>query len=127
VAIVDIDSLKKDNDQHGHLTGDELLKQFAGELRSACRSTDIIGRWGGDEFLLLFDAPLDEAQAQTERLRKWVCGNYELTGKEGSLKLSVSASIGLADHVAGETMKDLLARADAAMYEEKATARSKAA
>jgi diguanylate cyclase (GGDEF)-like protein len=127
VAIVDIDSFKKVNDEHGHLTGDELLKQFAGELRSACRSTDIIGRWGGDEFLLLFDAALDEAQAQTERLRKWVCGNYDLTGKAGSLKLRVSASIGLADHVAGETMKDLLARADAAMYEEKATARSKAA
>lgn len=127
VAIVDIDSFKKVNDAHGHLTGDELLKQFAGELRSACRSTDIIGRWGGDEFILLFDAAMEEAEAQTERLRKWVCGNYDLTGKQGALKLRVNASIGLAAHVAGEAMKDLLARADAAMYEQKATTRTKAA
>jgi diguanylate cyclase (GGDEF)-like protein len=127
VAIVDIDRFKKVNDEHGHLVGDELLKQFAGEMRSACRATDIIGRWGGDEFILLFDLSIAEAEAQTERLRKWVCGNYDLTGKQGALKLRVNASIGLAAHAAGESMQDLLARADAAMYEQKATTRSKAA
>jgi diguanylate cyclase (GGDEF)-like protein len=127
VAIVDIDSFKKVNDEHGHLTGDELLKQFAVELRSACRSTDIIGRWGGDEFILLFDAAIEEAEAQTERLRKWVCGNYTIKEKQGALKLSVNASIGLAAYAAGEAMKDLVARADAAMYEQKATSRTKAA
>jgi diguanylate cyclase (GGDEF)-like protein len=40
------------NDGHGHLIGDELLKQFAAELKSACRATDIIRRWGGDEFII---------------------------------------------------------------------------
>jgi diguanylate cyclase len=127
VAIVDIDGFKKVNDVHGHLTGDELLKQFAGELRSACRSTDVIGRWGGDEFILLFDAGLEDAEAQTERLRKWVCGNYTVTGKHGALKLRVDASIGLAAHAAGEEMNDLLARADAAMYQQKTTTRTKVA
>ena len=127
VAVVDLDGFKKVNDEHGHLTGDELLKQFAGELRSTCRSTDTIGRWGGDEFILLFDGGLEEAEAQTERVRKWVCGNYSVKGKQGTLKLRIGASIGLAAHVAGETMKDLLARADAAMYEQKATTRIKAA
>ena len=127
VAIVDIDGFKKVNDVHGHLTGDELLKQFAGELRSACRSTDVIGRWGGDEFILLFDSPLDEAEAQTERLRKWVCGNYTVKRKQGALKLRIDASIGLAAHVAGEEMNDLLARADAAMYQQKTTTRAKVA
>ena len=127
VAILDLDGFKKVNDEHGHLTGDELLKQFAGELRSACRSTDIIGRWGGDEFILLLDAGFEEAQAQIDRVRKWVCGNYEIRGPEGALKFRVNASIGLAAHTAGETMKDLLARADAAMYEQKASSRIKAA
>jgi len=127
MAILDLDGFKKVNDEHGHLAGDELLKQFAGELRSACRSTDLIGRWGGDEFILLFDAGLEEAQAQIDRVRKWVCGNYEVKGKAGSLKLRVNASIGLAAYTAGETMKDLLARADAAMYEQKASSRTKAA
>lgn len=127
VAIVDIDGFKKVNDAHGHLTGDELLKQFAGELRSACRSTDMIGRWGGDEFILVFDSGLEEAEAQTERLRKWVCGNYDVLGRNGTLKLRVDASIGLAAHEAGEVMNELVGRADAAMYEQKARARTKVA
>jgi diguanylate cyclase (GGDEF)-like protein len=127
VAIVDIDGFKKVNDAHGHLTGDELLKQFAGELRSACRSTDMIGRWGGDEFILLFDSGLEEAEAQTERLRKWACGNYSVPEKTGTLKIRVDASIGLAAHAAGEEMSALVGRADAAMYERKERARIKIA
>jgi diguanylate cyclase (GGDEF)-like protein len=127
VAVIDIDGFKKVNDEHGHLTGDELLKQFGVELRSACRATDVIGRWGGDEFILLYDCGLAEAEAQTVRLRKWICGNYTVQGKLGAIKLSVAASLGLAAHLSGEEMKELLARADAAMYEEKAASRGKAA
>ena len=123
VAMIDIDGFKKVNDNHGHLTGDELLKQFGAELRSACRATDVIGRWGGDEFILIYDCGLAEAEAQTERLRKWICGNYEVKGKSGALKLRVDASIGLAAHVTGEGVKELVARADAAMYEQKAASR----
>ena len=51
VALIDIDGFKKVNDSYGHPTGDELLKQFGVELRSACRATDVIGRWGGDELI----------------------------------------------------------------------------
>jgi diguanylate cyclase (GGDEF)-like protein len=124
LAIVDIDGFKQVNDEHGHLTGDELLKQFAGELVAACRSTDAIGRWGGDEFIIVLDGSLPEATAQTERLSKWVCGNYTIPGKSGDQKLRVDASIGLAEHMPDETMKDLLARADAAMYEQKAASKT---
>ncbi len=124
VAVIDIDGFKKVNDEHGHLTGDELLKQFAAELVSACRSTDVIGRWGGDEFIILFECGLREASSQTDRLSKWICGNYTVQGRSGSKKLKVSASIGLAEHLHGEPMNDLLARADAAMYEQKATSKT---
>ena len=123
VALVDIDGFKKVNDNHGHLTGDELLKQFGAELRSACRATDVIGRWGGDEFILLYDCGLADAEAQTERLRKWICGNYDVRGRSGALKLRVDASIGVAAHAAGEGMKELVERADAAMYEQKEASR----
>jgi diguanylate cyclase (GGDEF)-like protein len=122
VALIDIDGFKKVNDEHGHLTGDELLRQFGVELRSACRASDVIGRWGGDEFLLLFDCGLEEAEAQTKRLRKWVCGDYTIRGKCGELKLPVNASIGLAARRVGEQMKELVERADAAMYGQKANA-----
>ena len=53
IAIIDIDKFKRVNDEHGHLAGDELLKKFAAKMRSVCRDTDTIGRWGGDEFILL--------------------------------------------------------------------------
>lgn len=124
VSIIDINKFKQVNDEHGHLVGDELLKQFSTELRSVCRATDTIGRWGGDEFLLLLQCGLSEATAQIDRLREWVCGNYTLQGSGAAVKLRVEASIGLAEHVPGETLKELVDRADAAMYKEKAVSRA---
>jgi diguanylate cyclase (GGDEF)-like protein len=124
IAIVDIDGFKQVNDDHGHIVGDELLKQFASELRSVCNSTDVIGRWGGDEFIILFNRDLTEARAQRDRLQKWVCGNYPVQAGAKSIKISVDASIGLAEYRSGEQLRDLFARADAAMYENKAASRA---
>jgi diguanylate cyclase (GGDEF)-like protein len=120
---VDIDDFKKVNDTYGHLTGDELLRQFAAEIKSVCRSKDLIGRWGGDEFIILLDCGLAMATSQIDRLREWVCGNYKLEGKSGQISLRVNASIGLAEHQPPEPMKALLSRADAAMYKNKAATR----
>jgi PleD family two-component response regulator len=55
---------------------------------------------------------------------EWVCGTYTIQGKAGPKKLSVSASVGLAEHLPGETMNELLARADAEMYQHKAASRA---
>src|ERR1035437_7659752 len=55
VAILDINGFKVVNDDHGHMVGDELLQMFSAELKSRCRSTDMVGRWGGDEFIILLD------------------------------------------------------------------------
>ena len=127
VAMIDIDGFKKVNDDHGHLAGDELLKQFATELRSAFRSTDVIARWGGDEFLVLMDCAEAEAGDRVERLRKWVCGDYTLQGRSGTIKLRLDASIGLAEYRPKEPLQALVARADAAMYAGKAAGRGRAA
>ena len=123
VAMIDLDGFKKVNDMHGHLAGDALLKQFAAELRSACRTSDVIGRWGGDEFLIVLDCGRSEAESRVERLQKWVCGDYSVRGKEATLNLRLDASIGLADAQPEETMNALIARADAAMYEHKTASR----
>ncbi len=122
-VMMDIDDFKRVNDEHGHMTGDELLKQFAGELRSACRSGDVACRWGGDEFVVLMDCEQAQAQAQTSRLQEWVCGNYSLQARSAPLMLRIQASMGLAAHVTGETAKQLLDRADKAMYRNKAQSR----
>jgi diguanylate cyclase (GGDEF)-like protein len=124
VAIVDIDEFKRVNDQHGHIVGDELLKQFATELQSACRSTDTVGRWGGDEFIVLLNCGLAEATAQADRLSKWICGSYKVKASSGVKNLRVDASVGLAEHLPGETMKELLDRADVAMYQNKSAVRA---
>jgi diguanylate cyclase (GGDEF)-like protein len=126
-AILDIDGFKRVNDEHGHVVGDELLRQFSRELRSACRSTDVIGRWGGDEFIVLLDSGLAEAEAQIDRVSKWVCGNYVLFGNAGEIRRRVDASIGVAERGPGEGMKELVDRADREMYRQKASARGNAA
>ena len=125
-AILDIDGFKCVNDKYGHLVGDELLKQFALELRAACRATDVIGRWGGDEFIVLLDCRLPDAKGQIERVREWICGNYTVAGNSGSITMRMEVSIGVAEIGSGETMKQLLDRADADMYLHKAEARDRA-
>jgi diguanylate cyclase (GGDEF)-like protein len=127
VAILDIDGFKSVNDTYGHVAGDEILRQFANELRSACRSTDVVGRWGGDEFLIVIDAPVADAEAQIERVRAWVCGPYTVQGSAGALRIEVSASVGLSAFAAPDTLGQLLERADAAMYERKSAPRADAA
>ena len=83
----------------------------------------MIGRWGGDEFIVLLHSALPEAQAQIDRLREWVCGNYTVQGESGPRTLRVEASMGLAERLPQESWKALVDRADAAMYREKALAR----
>jgi diguanylate cyclase (GGDEF)-like protein len=119
VAIVDIDGFKYVNDKNGHMIGDELLKQFSANLRSVCRESDMIGRWGGDEFIILLDCAGAQAKAQVERLMTWICRDYAIPGKFGPLMFRVAASIGMAEHTPGESMADLFDRADANMYEQK--------
>ncbi len=118
-AMLDIDGFKQINDRHGHMAGDELLRQFARELRSACRSTDVVGRWGGDEFVVVMDSDLDEAIVRTGRIQKWVCGNYTLQAHGTEIPVQIAASIGVAQWAVGESLEQLLDRADTAMYQKK--------
>lgn len=86
--------------------------------------SNLIGRWGGDEFIVLLDCGFAEATAQTDRLGRWVCGNYTAQAMSGMRKLRVDASIGLAEHKPDEPMKELLDHADAAVHEKKPASRS---
>ena len=117
IALLDLNGFKAVNDRQGHLAGDELLRQFAAELRSSCRSTDLVSRWGGDEFLILLEGAFEQACAQAERVRAWVCGSYQL--RPQGEKLQVESAIGLAEYIPAETLDQLLERADRAMYQQK--------
>ena len=120
VIYVDLNGFKKINDGLGHVAGDDLLKQFASELRNAFRAKDLVGRWGGDEFLALVDGDAVEARARSEAIEKWVNGDYTLATSAEPRKVKVSAATGFASWRQGETVVQLLRRADEAMYEHKA-------
>jgi diguanylate cyclase (GGDEF)-like protein len=123
VLYIDLNGFKQINDTLGHFAGDDLLKQFAAELRSAFRTTDVVGRWGGDEFVVLEDGDFREGQTRVERIDKWVAGDYVVTTESGQRKVHVSAATGFAVWQPSDTPTTILQRADAAMYEHKARVR----
>ncbi|HVJ07153.1 MAG TPA: GGDEF domain-containing protein [Acidisarcina sp.] len=119
LVVIDLDNFKNVNDMYGHLAGDQMLQQFAEELRNSCRSTDILGRWGGDEFILILDCDLQEARTLLRRMDRWVFGDYQIHIGAKQHTVSVGASFGVAEWKPGEPVHHLLERADAAMYAEK--------
>ncbi len=119
IFLLDLNGFKRVNDAYGHPTGDEVLKQFAAEMKSAFRTTDVVGRWGGDEFVVVLDAGMEQAGPYADRIRKWVFGEYTVAVHGAPQKVQVEAAMSLATWKEGETMAELIERADAAMYEEK--------
>ena len=120
VAIFDLDQFKQVNDLHGHSAGDALLRQFASELRSFFRPNVLVSRWGGDEFLVILDCGADDVRSRIEPTRLWAEGGYDIAVGGETRHLIVQASVGIASWRPGETAAELVARADAAMYQEKA-------
>jgi diguanylate cyclase (GGDEF)-like protein len=119
VICLDLNGFKQVNDTMGHMAGDDLLKQFAGELKTAFRPTDLVGRWGGDEFIVVIEGQFQQAQASTERINKWVNGEYTLTTGAGPRKVIIKSALGIATWQQGQTLTEVLQLADAAMYRHK--------
>jgi diguanylate cyclase (GGDEF)-like protein len=119
IAFVDIDRFKHANDTYGHAAGDRVLIAVATALRESVRETDTVARYAGDEFLMIFpDATVDVAIAASTRLLQRIeqlppetAANFD--------DFSPTVSIGIATRRAGEDMKSVLRRADAALYEAK--------
>ncbi len=129
VVSLDLNRLKQVNDSHGHLAGDNLLKQFSQELRSNLASHGMPGRWGGDEFIVILNCDRFAAEALVERLRKWVFGDYTLQTGAGKaeIKVRAEAAVGLAEWSPGKSMQQVIELADLAMYKDKQSSRKKGA
>ncbi len=127
LLMVDLDHFKRINDTYGHLTGDDVLRDFALLLSRTIRTTDVVARYGGEEFLVLLPEA-DEAGAEhfAERIRMAV-EQHEFGARVGEPSLRLTASIGVATFPAAriETVEDLFARADAALYRAKADGRNR--
>ena len=119
VLLADVDKFKQYNDTHGHLAGDTALVKIAEVFRRMTRAVDCVARYGGEEFVvMLIECPIATAPIVAERIRQRVA-ETEL----GEGKLTVS--IGLAEYPeGGDSPEELIASADAAMYQAKSSGRN---
>lgn len=119
IIMVDIDHFKQVNDNFGHDVGDEVLKKLAYIFEGAIRTSDSVARWGGEEFLICCTT-IEEIDLLpiAETIRKLVANtDFERANQ-------ITASLGCAAIVKGETIGELIKRADIALYEAKNNGRN---
>ncbi len=123
VCLIDVDHFKDINDQHGHLVGDLILREFARVASDSIRDSDVIGRYGGDEFMqILPDTDLKGAVMHAERLRVYA----HFLDLQDVLPLhTISLSIGVAQFHPGEVVTTLIERSDTALYRAKERGRNR--
>ncbi|MEV6906478.1 GGDEF domain-containing protein [Amycolatopsis sp. NPDC051071] len=114
VALVDLDGFKDVNDKQSHAEGDNVLRVIASTLRDALRGDDVVARYGGDEFIVLL--PGAPASAAKQALGRSVNAVASLPHH---LSHGVTLSVGLVSLRPQERAEQVLARADAAMYQAK--------
>jgi diguanylate cyclase (GGDEF)-like protein/PAS domain S-box-containing protein len=119
VALFDVDHFKRVNDEHGHASGDEVLKRVAATIDRTKRLTDTVARWGGEEFLAVLPVPLAGASTFSERVRAGVAALV----CPGVGRVTISA--GIAELGAKESAEGLLGRADQRLYSAKAAGRNR--
>ncbi len=116
LLLLDLDDFKTVNDQFGHATGDELLRDVADRLRAVTRPSDVCARLGGDEFAVLLTDVSDEfAGTVAQRLVDHIAALASASGSS----VRVGVSIGVAHSAPGLTGQELVQHADLAMYEAK--------
>ena len=124
LCILDVDLFKPINDRHGHIRGDEVLRQVAAVLRRHARSDDVAARIGGEEFaLLLPECTAADAALLADRLREAVASTKFAPGGEAQ-RITVSIGVAaLAPH--RDSRQALMAAADAALYRAKSEGRNR--
>ena len=111
VAFVDVDGLKEVNDREGHAAGDRLLTEVVTTLWATMRSYDVVVRYGGDEFVCgMSGVTMPDMALKLARVNDTLATRFEGCG---------SVTVGLAEFEPGDSVESLVARADAALYNER--------
>lgn len=117
VVFLDIDNFSSFNNNYGHDVGDLVLKNISTSIKNSLRDSDVFGRWGGEEFIGIFNIDKKKnALIVGEKIRSLIENTLVETDKGN---LSVTASIGVAVIKKGETIDDIVKRADKLMYKSK--------
>lgn len=114
VALLDVDHFKRVNDRHGHAAGDRVLRRFGALLAAHTRAVDHIGRYGGEEFLLVMhDATTQQVGSALERLRQRIEDTDWM--EAAGIDWPVTATLGVAQYLPGESVEATVRRADEAL------------
>ncbi|HEB57822.1 MAG TPA: diguanylate cyclase [Gammaproteobacteria bacterium] len=123
LMMIDLDHFKDVNDRHGHLVGDNVLREVAGRIRGATRDLDLVGRYGGEEFMILLPATsLETAVRIADRVREAVAAT-PLHTREANVPMTIS--IGVTQSTPVDTSDTLIGRADYALYQAKEAGRNR--
>ncbi len=128
--LLDVDHFKSINDAHGHLAGDNVLRELTHRIELQVRASDVTARYGGEEFaVLLPDTEVEDAQRLAERIREAVASTP--ISVDSGHALTVTVSVGMSSTVPPKSTADLkslaeglLAEADVALYRAKAEGRN---
>jgi two-component system, cell cycle response regulator len=125
ILMSDVDHFKIINDTHGHLIGDEVLKEAARRLLLSVRSYDYVGRYGGEEFLIILNN-CDPASTprRAEEIRK-ALSDHPVETSAGPLLVTMSMGVHQTENWGEHTVEELLHQVDSAMYAAKAAGRNR--
>ena len=125
-ALGDLDHFKEVNDSYGHAVGDAVLKHFAGLIKNNIKGQDTPARYGGEEFAIIFPkTSLYGAGHVTDKLRGLFNDTDFILSRDRSSIGRVSVSFGVTQLLSGDTMADLIRRADGLLYRAKALGRNR--
>jgi diguanylate cyclase (GGDEF)-like protein len=123
LAMIDLDNFKQINDNYGHLTGDAVLKFVGHFFRTHTRQSDAVARYGGEEFVVMMTGPgLDVVIGVLDHLRKSL-SEQSIDLPDGN-SVNITFSAGVSEYQAGDTLEELISRADQLMYSAKKAGRN---
>ncbi len=127
VIFADVDHFKQLNDTYGHRTGDAVLERIAGLFLETARTSDTVARYGGEEFVILVTQPNEKGlEKLAERIRERVAAEvFHSSGVTFQVTISLGAALTIPGRLEQETQKDLVAAADACLYESKEGGRNR--